>query len=433
MSKQRRRKRRIERIKSILIVLLSCSAIYLAARTQMSSSLANLAAGGDTVSHTATVQNQSAMARPLRMAVTLREGVECQRYGVQYDQTAGLALFQQTYSLLAEALSGAQEPQRVQESQWQQALSSAPGIYFDWQEPLPFGVLEGWLSVENSHLTGSMRRMVLTVSQGETVAFYHGEDGYYRVQCQGVDASRLSELAAGLKDNGARFAFEVEGYEALGPYTMLTDQTPSPASYQSTNPLEQGDMLSVLQEQLNFDQSGAVSYPTSEEQVIRVGDDTLRVANDGTVTYTAAEEGSGRYTVGEDLYQMVEGCRELAMKAILPFYPEARLSLLSVQGDEENGWQVRFSYVLNDIRVRMGQEDCAASFQISGGQVTGFTLRLRTYTDTGSTSLLLPEIQAMAAMQAVGHEGEELLLVYLDNGTSVSASWAAAGVLGEEG
>ena len=110
MSKQRRRKRRIERLKSILIVLLSCSAVYLAARTQMSSSLANLASGGDTVSQTETVQNQSAMARPLRMAVTLREGVECQRYGVQYDQTAGLALFQQTYSLLAEALSGAQEP-----------------------------------------------------------------------------------------------------------------------------------------------------------------------------------------------------------------------------------------------------------------------------------------------------------------------------------
>ena len=100
--------------------------------------------------------------------------------------------------------------------------------------------------------------------------------------------------------------------------------------------------------------------------------------SDGTVTYTAAEEGSGRYAVGEDLYQMVEGCRELAMKAILPFYPEARLCLLSVQGNEESGWQVRFSYVLNDIRVRMGQEDCAASFQISGGEVTGFTLRLRT-------------------------------------------------------
>ena len=85
------------------------------------------------------------------------------------------------------------------------------------------------------------------------------------------------------------------------------------------------------------------------------------------------------------------------LNAILPFYPEARLCLLSVQGNEESGWQVRFSYVLNDIRVRMGQEDCAASFQISGGQVTGFTLRLRTYTDTGSTSLLLPETQAMAA------------------------------------
>jgi len=33
----------------------------------------------------------------------------------------------------------------------------------------------------------------------------------------------------------------------------------------------------------------------------------------------------------------------------------------------------------------------------------------------------------MAAMEAKGHEGEELLLLYLDSGAQqVSASWAAA-------
>ena len=45
--------------------------------------------------------------------------------------------------------------------------------------------------------------------------------------------------------------------------------------------------------------------------------------------------------------------------------------------------------------------------------------------------MVLPERQAMAAMEAMGHTGEELMLIYLDSGSdgSVSASWAAAGEL----
>ena len=41
--------------------------------------------------------------------------------------------------------------------------------------------------------------------------------------------------------------------------------------------------------------------------------------------------------------------------------------------------------------------------------------------------MVLPERQAMAAMATAGHSGEELLLVYLDNGGEelISASWAA--------
>ena len=45
--------------------------------------------------------------------------------------------------------------------------------------------------------------------------------------------------------------------------------------------------------------------------------------------------------------------------------------------------------------------------------------------------MVLPERQAAAAMEAMGHTGEELLLVYLDNGNDelVSASWVATGEL----
>ena len=97
----------------------------------------------------------------------------------------------------------------------------------------------------------------------------------------------------------------------------------------------------------------------------------------------------------------------------------------------EGGWQVEFGYRLNGIQVRLGEEGWAAQFLVEQGQITYFHLQFRSYTDTGNTSVVLPERQAAAAMEAMGHTGEELLLVYLDNGNDelVSASWAATGEL----
>ena len=55
-------------------------------------------------------------------------------------------------------------------------------------------------------------------------------------------------------------------------------------------------------------------------------------------------------------------------------------------------------------------------------------LRIRSYTDSGERSAVLPVRQAAAALEAMGLEGEELLLVYRDTGSdTVTAAWAAAG------
>lgn len=42
------------------------------------------------------------------------------------------------------------------ETEFQQALSTAPGLYFDWQGEIPVAVLNGWLSVDNQTLTGTV-------------------------------------------------------------------------------------------------------------------------------------------------------------------------------------------------------------------------------------------------------------------------------------
>ena len=94
------KKRLIERIKSLLIVLLSCSAVFLVLRTQ-----ASIAGSGERQeayaageSGPASTEDPGAMARPLRMAAAIQRGSEVVRYGVQYDQAGTDELYQQAYS-----------------------------------------------------------------------------------------------------------------------------------------------------------------------------------------------------------------------------------------------------------------------------------------------------------------------------------------------
>lgn len=424
-------RRMVERVKSLLIVLLSCSAVYLAVRIQMPVSLHSLLPTRTTQSSSQTTQESRIQAaQPLRMAVTLRGGEESLRYGVQYDQEAQDILFQQMYSLLVEALSSAEAPAAVDETSWREALNTAPGIYFDWQDELPFSVLVGWLSVENEQLTGSVRRLVLTAQESQAVLYYCGQgETYYRAVCPMVDVSRLSEAVAGVKDNGARFAFEQEEFDGLAPYTLLLGENLTPKIYQASNPLEQEEIQEQVRQTLDFSDDASVSYITSNEQVIRNGNDTLRLAADGsTVTFTAAEEGSRYPVAGSGVYGAVERCRQLAVDTLGELCGQARVYLMSVKETGEESWQIEFGYLLDGVPVRLGEEGYAARFQVSGGRVVSFTLCLRSYTDSGTTSVVLPQRQAMAAMEAKGHQGEELLLVYLDTGIQqVSASWAAAG------
>ena len=422
MSK-RRRKQIVERIKSLLIVLLSCSAVYLVVLTQSIAVPSGLLSRPSTGGGGLAVADPAETARPLRMAAVIPAGGnEVQRFGVQYSEADTADLFQQAYTILVEALSSANQLKEVTEAEWRQALSAAPGLYFDWQGEVP---LEGWLSVENPMLTGSVRRMVLAAREGRVFLCYFDEmaGGYYACASDVVSASRLEEVVETLRDNGARFAFETEEYSGLEPCTLVLGEPLSPAVYASVDPLGGSQSLSGLQEALGFPESSA-SFSGAGEQVIRSRNDTLRIGADGTVTYEPAAEGSDRYLLsGGGVYEAVDAVGG-----------EERLFLMSARETGQGGWEIQFGYSLDGVQVRLGEDGWAARFTVEQGQITGFQLRMRCYTDTGTTTVVLPERQAMAAMEAKGHENEELLLVYLDTGAEmVTASWAAASELSGRG
>ena len=331
------KKRRIERLKSALIVLLSCSAVFLLVRTQaaiVSSEDSGTAYQAEAEGSSST-ESPGATARPLRMAAAIQRGSEVVRYGVQYDQESTDSLYQQSYSLLVEALSSASQPRAVGETEFQQALSTAPGLYFDWQGEIPVAVLNGWLSVDNQTLTGTVRRMVLTAVEGQVLLYYWDESADQGWVCTSdvISSSRLNEAVGALQENGTVFAFETEELDTLAPYTMVQTQTPVPVVYSASNPIAGEDRRQALQEQLGFPEN-SISYPAAGEYVIRSRNDTLHIAEDGRVTYEAAAEGSDRYRLsGTGVYEAVEGCRRLAQQTLGQNSGEATLYLLSVEGE----------------------------------------------------------------------------------------------------
>lgn len=436
----------VERLKDLLIVVLTLSALWLAAQTPLVAPLWGLLReeGRQAAPGQAQGDSQGTGALPMAMVANLPvgtelpgsfsvpEGTEGIRCGLQYDQGACQELFQQVAGSLVEALSSAGEPERVSREQWESALTGALGVYMDFQGRIPMPVLAGWLSGGDTRLTATVRRLALTVWEDGVDLYYRDEESgnYYRCRSEVADPFSLAGALSGLTDNGAFYAFESEHYRDLDPDTLLFTQTPAPAVYTAANPMSAGqETLQALVQDLGFPLNSTSFYST-DEQVARSGDDSVRLSDRGVAQYQyEGRRGGGLFPVlsqGEAgaLFDSVETCRRLALSAMGTRCGEARLYLMSAQATER-GWEIDFGYSLNGIPV-LTESGRAARFVVEGGEVVQFALYLRSYTNTGTVSLVLPPRQGAAALAARGLAGEELLLTYTETGgDTLSAGWSA--------
>ena len=436
------RRRVVEWIKSVLIVVLLCTAVYLAGRSQSYRGLA--VSWLDTVlgiTDAAPVASTPPVARVRIQPATVAfctgvdlDGVR-ERCGLQYDAAAVERAFEAFGRYLGEALASAGSPTCVTQRQWQDALQ-APGIYLDLLGQVPLSALAAWLGDGHSNCTlaGQARRLVLADQGTNSVVLYYLDetDGLYyacktTVPVEGAFTLLLSSHSA----NGARFAFEAgERFAHIDPNVLLPSDTPIPTRYAGTTPvlIEDTDQLNELQRRLSFQPAG---YPTWNSWV----NDTLRIGSDGVITYDGRQGGAARYPVPTadgktDLAQAIRTALGLAepLLTLGQNRNEARLYLIGTE-QTADGWMIRFGYALDGIAVEVDGQQAAACFWVSGGQITAYELRMRYYTALGETSdPLLPETQAAAALSALGYTGRELRLCYRDSGsgeTTLSASWAA--------
>lgn len=438
------KRRAVELCKDALILLLTCSALWLAARTQLLAPLNNLLQedGPQAVASHDQEGEQAGSAVPLIMVInipggeSLPDGTQLPsegkgiRMGIACDQQTCQELFQQTAAVLIETFSGAGTPEKISRSRWEQALTQELGLYMDFQGRIPMSVLAAWLSGEETHLTGSVRRMVLAAEEDTMVLYYRNEESgdYYRCESSMGDPAALKEVLSAASDNGAFYAFESEEYGTLAPDTLLFPDSPSPSVYTVSNPVNAGeDSLRELVQDLGFSLNSTNFYPT-DEWVARSGDDSVRLSDRGTVEYTSGDD-NGILPVlqqekGGTVYSSVETCRRVAAAMMSGRCGEARLYLSAVNQGED-GLEVEFEYSLNGVPVCL-DEGYAARFLVLDGRIAQFTIRLRSYAAGGSSSAVMPPKQALAAFSALNLEGQELLLTYTDSGgDAVTAGWAA--------
>ena len=356
------------------------------------------------------------------------------RYGAQYDEEAVGSVFDSLGTLLGEGLATAQTPSVIPESRWQEALK-APGFYFDFTGSIPFSVLAQWLQggEAGSPLTASVRRIALTAGPGDNDVWLYWQDAdtdqFYACATTLDRSLHLTPSLAVYLPNAAFFAFEDEAYAACDPYTLIT-ATPSPTVYAASTPLsaENDGAVAQVLEALSYSTSSGSTYAISDGTRYTDGNGTFHLTDSGTLSYYAGD--ASRYPIpaeGETatVSECIETTRRLVEDTAGQLCGDARLYLISAQweGDE---LILTYGYSLDGTAVYLHDEGWAARFTVSNGAITQFSLNFRSYTATTAITLLLPELQAAAAMPDLGAEHAELLLCYLDTGSdSVSAGWIA--------
>lgn len=446
-------RRLVEAGKSLLILLLALSAVYLLGRTQFLAEASGAGQGWvsglvgffggdrDSLIGRPMEGGQAAVVRPVRMAVSNERG----RYGGQYDTGLVDELYSKMPNLLADALTGAGEPRQVSEQRWREALTdAAPSVYLDLLGQVPLPVLAASVGggPSGTDLEAPVRRLLLTAGQGgEAVLYYINErDGsYYACDLStGRDlAARLADAVEEYSPNGVLFAFEDPGSMAGWPPTPWSSKTipplrrpicaptPCPSTIRTRWTACCGTCPSTPRPARRsappmFSPSGrAAGIPCGSMTPAWRFTTPPRRRIPGSLS-----PGRGRCARSWSWWRRPG----LWWSGPRPAAGEARLYLIGRDSGEEDV-TLYFGYQLSGADVVVRQEGYAAKVTIRQDSVVDFTLQLRTYRAASEAAApVLPVTQAAAAMRALGVEGSELVLSYLDTGSSsdtVSAQWVA--------
>lgn len=420
------KRRVIELLKDLLIILLTCSAILLAWQTPMVTHLRGWV--GPPVQSAAPESRHSGGAvEPYAICARNELGL----YGVSYDGTLVSRTFERFSPLLGEALTTAGEARQVSWNVFR-ALLEAPGVYCALQGEPPLSAVSALLGGEGAP-AGNASALVLAWDGSRVVLGWRSGNLYYEATTQVAYQSQLSEALSDFSPNGAAFAYALADtdpvYEVLDPCVLASLATPRPTVYSAAFPDLTGDpaALGRLLGNLGFLSGVDAAYETAGGLAITENGDRLQVSSSGAVTFRSGEEGRFPVSCQGDrptAAEAVQSAWDLLDRAVQTW--ETGTFVLTGAAPTADGWAVTFHSRLGGIPVFTGENGWSARFVIEGGKISDFTLFIRVYTATEDTSVVPSDRLAAAAMASLPGHGGALTLCYSDNlGATVSAGWRA--------
>jgi len=413
-----------ERVKTLLLVLLSISAVFLGLRTGLfDEPLRAGGFGGSPPMRTVTDQASPA-AFPTTIMVSLGDGVY---HGQRMDGQGGEAesglstLYDLFAEHLDEALESAQASEPVTLEAWEQALTDL-GVFFQYGVELPLETLARWFGTEVYHVVGRMERLMLSVSQGGVALYYMGQDGVPHRSETALDSGVLGGDIQSLAPNGAQYGFQKPAFIGIDPFTVLLAQYEGIPVIRGHNAVGSVfELLDTMLKHFGMHLSRVRYLDVSGVRTMVEDDATLRLTEHGVIHYRcqsdtprlAAWEGelslTGAIETGREIAQILE---RLSGEATV------QLSDWHYTGSHmEEQIVLIFSYYLGGIPI--WTEYPAARVVIRGGYVREVTLFARTFVRTGQFSAVMPELQASAA---AGGTPLALSYVYTEEGNE---TWRA--------
>lgn len=394
----RRNKMHKERIKTLLIVLFSISAVVLGLRTGLFDEPLRAGGFGDALPRVTTGQAAPATF-PTTMMINLGFA---SHHGQRMDgeDTGVSALYDLFAGTLGEALGSSSISEPVPIEAWKSALTGQ-GVFFQYDVEVPGAVLAGWLGTDVGSAGGLMWRMALSVRQGVVYLYYMGRDGIPHRSATAVDAGVLGENIEGVEPNGAQYGFQTPAFLGADPFTVLLpsyDGFPVIIEFSAAGAVF-GE-LDVVLERFGMHLSRARYLDEGGVRTMVEDGATLRFSGTGLIHYHCQADTPRvvAWDAGEpSLTDAIETAREIA-QVLEQFSDEATVRLSNwyyASGYADGSVVFHFSYYFDGIPI--WTNDPAATVIVRGRYVREVTLFARAFRRTGRVSVVMPELQAAAA------------------------------------
>lgn len=426
MSEKKRKHR--DFIQNVAIALLSVSAVFLFAQTQVynlgvhaGSSYFSFLSGSDAGAGNTAPSQTVASAAPVRIAVTGPYG----RYGNVALSTAD-AEFEPLDRLLGEVLGSARTYTACDSQAFRKSLDTV-SVYYDFLEPLPLSILAGLVGGTTTEDGIFARRLVVSAqTDGVFLYLWDGDDSYFRCTTA-ISQENLENVASHYELGNAAFAFDDTAldshFQEVAPYSLFLDAEPALPVLTGEVSLTDTDLLLTG---LEFNPNTRNRYQESSGvEVIMESERSLRIYTDGSIYYKSGGDPALTVDAAEELptlQEAVAGASALLNTVLAPSAGDAALYLQSIRRSGSTT-TLTFGYQMNGVPIRFSDGGSAAAVTLSGSAVSTLELRFRRYVPTETNSLLVPLRQALA-ITAARDPGAELSIGYADNGSgTVSAGW----------